>query len=434
MIFSAATDFIVTDQAISVAPPCQHLVRSATPVVLIPAHLLAMHAVPVERPHVLKEMSVAKPVVQGVGFFVVEERTFLVLTDRLVALRARETARQMEVSVVGKSLAIKENNVAIIETIRHPRAPQKAQYAVEMDTVIREQLVVAMCCSDDDGPYCADECLPTIIFPHLEGFSEEIFENMCKGIAKKGNVLTWDGGRGQAGRRANSRRRRQQVAEVLRFPFASTVEGGAGSQISCVPKDQNDWQGIYWSQWLQEAIANGFTTGSRFRVKISGYDCTSVVPREVRRKRDSTTDPILSSNGNITVFGASTFTNASTMKNAVVISLISDDGNVGTMEAIQMGGSNATAFDIDDEGSGSVFFLGWSATQKVNLNYSVKIPPFSTSTTSSAGTSSAGISPTVSVNSQSSSSSTAKKSEAVSNHMPSVPALMLLIGLMWWIY
>lgn len=30
------------------------------------------------------------------------------------------------------------------------------------------------CCHDDDGPYCANECLPTLIFPHQEGFSEEV--------------------------------------------------------------------------------------------------------------------------------------------------------------------------------------------------------------------------------------------------------------------
>lgn len=42
------------------------------------------------------------------------------------------------------------------------------------------------CCRDDDGIYCADECLPTITFPHQEGFSEEVSLPACM----NGKLLT----------------------------------------------------------------------------------------------------------------------------------------------------------------------------------------------------------------------------------------------------
>ena len=30
------------------------------------------------------------------------------------------------------------------------------------------------CCEDDDGPYCAVKCLPTLKFPHVPGVTDEV--------------------------------------------------------------------------------------------------------------------------------------------------------------------------------------------------------------------------------------------------------------------
>jgi hypothetical protein len=30
------------------------------------------------------------------------------------------------------------------------------------------------CCEDDDGPYCAVKCLPTLKFPHVPGVTNEV--------------------------------------------------------------------------------------------------------------------------------------------------------------------------------------------------------------------------------------------------------------------
>ncbi|KAL8665797.1 MAG: hypothetical protein Q9202_001919 [Teloschistes flavicans] len=160
----------------------------------------------------------------------------------------------------------------------------------------------------------------------MEGFSEEIFENMCKGIksssrASKGaDVLTWDGGRGRASRRANAQRRRQAGCGG---GLASTIEGGAGAQIGCVPKEQNNWQGTYWSSWLAEARASGILKpGGKFRVKLGSFDCGTFTG--TKRDLHERTSPILSSGNGMTVIASTAFGNLSNGTNAVIVPLTPD--------------------------------------------------------------------------------------------------------------
>lgn len=171
-------------------------------------------------------------------------------------------------------------------------------------------LAGSQCCQDDDGPYCATKCLPTLIFPNLEGWSDPLFQNMARGIKQsprgtpETDILTWDGGRGRAGRRAAARRRKAAGCggglkcppgmNCDEWPPASTLEGGAGSVIICVPKELNDWQGTYFASWLAEAKSRGFKSGDQFRVKLQYFDFDSVQKRELL-KRES---PILSHDNN----------------------------------------------------------------------------------------------------------------------------------------
>ncbi|KAL8911665.1 MAG: hypothetical protein Q9171_003192 [Xanthocarpia ochracea] len=123
---------------------------------------------------------------------------------------------------------------------------------------------------------------------------------MARGIKKsprgtpETDILTWDGGRGRAGRRAAGRRRKDAGCggglkcppgwNCDEWPPASTLEGGAGSVITCDPKELNDWQGTYFGSWLAEAKSRGFKSGDQFRVKLKFFDLDSVQKRELFRR------------------------------------------------------------------------------------------------------------------------------------------------------
>jgi hypothetical protein len=93
---------------------------------------------------------------------------------------------------------------------------------------------------------------------------------------------------------------------------ASTLEGGSGANIMCVPRWQNDWQGTYFNEWLREMQSTGqLTRGGQFRIKMKGIDCSKY------RKRDETpstdNDLVLAAGGNGT-------------RRAITLSLSLDDG------------------------------------------------------------------------------------------------------------
>ncbi|KAL9609818.1 MAG: hypothetical protein Q9167_005445 [Letrouitia subvulpina] len=189
--------------------------------------------------------------------------------------------------------------------------------------------------------------------------------------------------------------------------IASTVEGGAGAQIRCIPEEQNNWQGTYWSSWLAEATGSGkLKSGGKFRVKLKFFDCDSLRKTRDLSKRGS---PILSSNNKTTIISSSAFGNLSNGTNAIIIPLTPDpeSGYVGkytvdysltegsllsayimddsgepyeTMASLPEGGSNTVTFNIEDEGSGNVWLLGWTKSETPRLNFSAKVPPAPTTT------------------------------------------------------
>ncbi|KAI4243815.1 MAG: hypothetical protein LQ352_006964 [Teloschistes flavicans] len=197
----------------------------------------------------------------------------------------------------------------------------------------------------------------------------------------------------------------------------STIEGGAGAQIGCVPEEQNSWQGTYWSSWLAEARASGILKpGGKFRVKLGSFDCGTFTGKRDLHKR--TKSPILSSANGMTVIASTAFGNLSNGTNAVIVPLTPDpefgypgkytvdysltDGALAsayimddsgepfeTLPSLQDNGSNTTTFTIDDEGAGNVWLLGWTRSENPKLNVSVKAPaaPTSTSFASAAATS-----------------------------------------------
>ncbi|KAH6716214.1 hypothetical protein BKA61DRAFT_340121 [Leptodontidium sp. MPI-SDFR-AT-0119] len=64
----------------------------------------------------------------------------------------------------------------------------------------------------DAPPYCAKDCVPTLRFLHIEGITDEIFENVCDGLRREyqnitSNEYTWNG-RGKAGRQLKRKNRR----------------------------------------------------------------------------------------------------------------------------------------------------------------------------------------------------------------------------------
>ncbi|KAL9578025.1 MAG: hypothetical protein Q9212_005988, partial [Teloschistes hypoglaucus] len=233
----------------------------------------------------------------------------------------------------------------------------------------------------------------------MEGFSDDIFENMCKGLVKKNKAST------------------SISDEPLGIESTSTIEGGAGAQIGCVPEEQNDWQGTYWSSWLAEARASGILKpGGKFRVKLGSFDCGTFIGKRNLFKRAS---PVLSSGDRMAVLASTAFGNLSNGANAVIVPLTPDPefGYPGkytaeysltggalssayilddsgepfeTLPSLQPNTSNTTTFTIDDEGAGNIWLLGWTRSENPKLNVSVKAPPAPASTSFTSAASSTG--------------------------------------------
>ncbi|KAL8707161.1 MAG: hypothetical protein Q9225_007812, partial [Loekoesia sp. 1 TL-2023] len=180
----------------------------------------------------------------------------------------------------------------------------------------------------------------------------------------------------------------------------STLEGGSGAIIDCIPKELNDWQGAYWSSWLAEARKRGFKSGDQFRVRIKFFNLNSVQRRDLNKRAS----PVLSTENKVTIISSSAFGNLSDGRNDVIVPLTSDSesGYLGkyTVDYSITGGallsasimddsgdpikvlanlpdgkSNKTSFNIEDEGSGNVWLLGWTKSEKPQVRYSVQAPP-----------------------------------------------------------
>ncbi|KAH7104886.1 hypothetical protein BKA62DRAFT_691004 [Auriculariales sp. MPI-PUGE-AT-0066] len=150
------------------------------------------------------------------------------------------------------------------------------------------------CCTDQDGDkFCSDSCHDTwnldfSKFPKMD----EIFENMCRGIAQSGsglpNEIILEHNKNKTAARANRRAAGCRGSgrldckglygpdwECDEFPFASTVQGGALAAARCVPKTQNGLIGGIWGSQV-----SGKTSGTKYRFKISGFDCSKALLRK----------------------------------------------------------------------------------------------------------------------------------------------------------
>lgn len=286
------------------------------------------------------------------------------------------------------------------------------------------------CCVDEDGDYfCAEECVPSLIFPYVEGLLDEIYENMCKGVAGSSTtadpnsaIVTLDKNTGRALRRAKAQRRTAAGCvgsgklicppgtNCDEFPFASSVEGGSGASIMCVPSWQNDWQGTYYSSWLSEVLGNGkLVRGGKFRVVLKNIDCSKYVRRRMEKRAGDS--GVLQQNGNVTLLSQSLFGNFS-KNNALFIDLTEDENTPGTyslnydfskgsilsgaiidddgeyltnVTALSTGGSSTASVDLEED-DGDITFLGWTNDQDVQVSYKLSVSPAPTSSSTSAPT------------------------------------------------
>ncbi|KAL8766160.1 MAG: hypothetical protein Q9194_006357, partial [Teloschistes cf. exilis] len=145
---------------------------------------------------------------------------------------------------------------------------------------------------------------------------------------------------------------RMRNAVEMTMLAASTIEGGSGAQIGCVPEEQNDWQGTYWSSWLAEARASGILKpGGKFRVKLGSFDCGTFIGKRHLFRR---ANPVLSSGDRMTVLVSTAFGNLSNGANAVIVPLTPDPdfGYPGkyTVDYRLTGGALASAYIMDDSG------------------------------------------------------------------------------------
>ncbi|KAK6435347.1 hypothetical protein LTR95_008462 [Oleoguttula sp. CCFEE 5521] len=284
------------------------------------------------------------------------------------------------------------------------------------------------CCVDEDGDYfCAEECVPSLIFPYAKDFLDEIYENMCKGTAGSSSttdpnsaIVTLKKDTGPALRRAKaSNRRAAGCAGPNRitcppgtncdeFPFASTDEGGSGANIMCVPSWQNDWQGTYYNSWLSEQIGLGkLARGGQYRIVLKNIDCSKYMRRRLDRRAEP--NGVLQQSGNTTLLAASLFGNHS-LQNALLIDLTQDQDTPGTytldydisqgsiisgaivdddgeylanVSALSTGGKATASVDLEED-YGDIHFLGWTNDKDVSVSYEVKVTPGTSSTTTSA--------------------------------------------------
>nr|OQO21917.1 hypothetical protein B0A51_12501 [Rachicladosporium sp. CCFEE 5018] len=315
----------------------------------------------------------------------------------------------------------------------------------------------AQCCVDEDGDYfCAEECVPSLIFPYAKDFLDEIYENMCKGTAGSSSttdpnsaIVTLKKDTGQALRRAKaSNRRAAGCAGPTRitcppgtncdeFPFASTDEGGSGANIMCVPSWQNDWQGTYYNSWLSEQIKLGnLVRGGQYRIVLKNIDCS----KYLRKRLDKRAEPngVLQQSGNTTLLAASLFRNHSS-QNALLIDLTKDQDTPGTytldydisqgsvisgaivdddgeylanFSALSTSGRATASVDLEED-YGDIHFLGWTNDKDVSVSYEVKVTPSTSTSRSAAQTASTTRSSgTVKVASSASSTATASAASA----------------------
>nr|OQO27735.1 hypothetical protein B0A51_05527 [Rachicladosporium sp. CCFEE 5018] len=246
-------------------------------------------------------------------------------------------------------------------------------------------------CVDEDGDYfCAEECVPSLIFPYAEDFLDEIYENMCKGTAGSSSttdpnsaIVTLKKDTGQALRRAKaSNRRAAGCAGPTRitcppgtncdeFPFASTDEGGSGANIVCIK-------------------LGNLVRGGQYRIVLKNIDC-SKYPLERLDKR-AEPNGVLLQNGNTSLLAASLFGNQSS-QNALLIDLTKDQDTPGTytLDYDITQGSIVSGAIVDDDGEylanvsagstgskanasvdleddyGDIHFIGWTNEKDVSI-------------------------------------------------------------------
>ncbi|KAF8460905.1 hypothetical protein BDZ91DRAFT_851317 [Kalaharituber pfeilii] len=163
---------------------------------------------------------------------------------------------------------------------------------------------------EDVGEFCriGGKDIPVMTFRWFEDLTDDLVENMCRGIKKRGGgnevVLTWAGdGRNRSRRRASGcrgfcRGKRSSTGERTscdEFPFAATREGGTGAHIGCIVAWQNTMQGIYINSW---SAFYGIKAGDQFVVRMEGVDCSRVSSSKLAIRQAGFDKILLDENGN----------------------------------------------------------------------------------------------------------------------------------------
>jgi hypothetical protein len=240
----------------------------------------------------------------------------------------------------------------------------------------------SICCEDNDKDiFCSpgDTCIETLYldladYPGMD----EIFENMCRGILRSGLseatpneiILTYIGV-GQAAVAAQNRRdsgcagtNRLQCAAVFsvpgeqwqcdEFPFATAVEGGSLAAVLCVPQHDNGAMGSRWGQMVK-----GKAKGTQIRVKINGFDCSTVTDDTERTVSGDETagkavvlrDAVLKNDTSGIYINGSVYGNYSGGNVALIIPFTIPDDFIGTFNLdYSIASGSLTSGSIMDDG------------------------------------------------------------------------------------
>jgi len=217
----------------------------------------------------------------------------------------------------------------------------------------------AQCCIDQElEKFCAEDCVETMIldFNDYAGM-EEIFENMCRGIVRGSNIKPGEmileyNGKGSSAKNRNIACGKLQCSKVFgdgwqcdEFPFASSVEGGSLAAVMCVPGKHNRAIGGKWG-----SMVRGKPKGTKFRVKITNFDCANVFDK---RKLDKRAGAVLRNDTDAIYLRGSAFGNYSQGPVAMIQPVYIPDDFFGKfiVNSVPSQGQLISGVIMDDEGT-----------------------------------------------------------------------------------
>ena len=131
--------------------------------------------------------------------------------------------------------------------------------------------------------------MPVLEFPYTQYVLDDVVMNMCLGMGGQNQViLTYSATRNDGGKCKGCCPKTVVVpsgpyagdpTSCDEFPFASTYEAlNQGAHLACVNAYENNFQGWWIMQWRR---ATGIQDGTQYIAKVTGFDCSKVIPTDV---------------------------------------------------------------------------------------------------------------------------------------------------------